>query len=146
MKKLNEILLIDDNEADNFYHNRVISRLGCAEHVVVKTDGQQALDYLTTKSGGSFPQPAIVFLDINMPVMNGWEFLEAYKELGPDQGGQLVVIMLTTSLNPNDRKAAEGTTADFQTKPLTRETLMKVLADHFPEVHASVSATPDKTS
>ncbi|MFT5358045.1 MAG: CheY-like chemotaxis protein [Polyangiales bacterium] len=132
MKKLKEILLIDDEEADNYYHQRVIRRLGCAERVVVKTNGQLGLDYLTTKTADGYPQPDIVFLDINMPVMNGWEFLRAYAKLAPEQRAHVVLVMLTTSLSEEDRSAAQAVATDFHSKPLKKEALLAILATHFP--------------
>ncbi|MCK5860806.1 MAG: response regulator, partial [Abyssibacter sp.] len=101
--KLNEILLVDDNEADNFLHRVVLERAGVAKAVTEKLNGQEALDYLTTADvDGRYPQPELICLDINMPIMNGWEFIEAYEQLDPKFQSGVVIMMLTTSLNPED--------------------------------------------
>ncbi len=76
MNKLKRVLLIDDCKATNYIHRLVIEKYGCAEAVVEVNNGREALEYLTTEVDGSYPKPELVFLDINMPVMNGWQFLE----------------------------------------------------------------------
>lgn len=135
--KLREILLVDDQEADNFLHARVIRKMGCAETVTAKLNGREAIDYLTREVEGGIPLPPdIIFLDLNMPVMNGWEFLDAYEQLDSEQHAGVVVVMLTTSLNPDDREnaAKRGIVAGFERKPLTAESLRAVLLEHFPLV------------
>jgi len=79
--------------------------------------------------------PDIIFLDINMPKMDGWEFMEAYKELRANQKAKVVVVMLTTSTNPSDKERA-GQFPDiigFNSKPLTEEILNRILERNFPE-------------
>ncbi len=136
MKKLKRVLLIDDYEADNFMHEMLFEEMGCAEEVVVKLNGQEALEYLTTPVDGQLPRPDLICLDINMPVMNGWEFLEAYEQLDDNLRGGVVLMMLTTSLNPDDKSLADSKAAisDFVSKPLTRETLGELLSKHFPDL------------
>lgn len=132
-EKIKCILLIDDNEADNFFSELVINELDCAEKVVAVQSGQAALDYLTKPLNGVYPQPTLIFLDINMPAMNGWEFLAEYKKLNEHQKAQKVVVMLTTSLNPDDAKMAREIAEidEFMNKPLTKEMLMEVLEGKF---------------
>lgn len=133
MAKLKTILLVDDCQATNFIHRLVIDNYGCAETVVECRDGAQALDYL--RSGvDKHPQPELILLDINMPVMNGWEFLEAYENLPSKQKAGVVVVMLTTSQNPDDRSKAEerGLVSEFTLKPLDEEKLEAVLKKYYP--------------
>ena len=68
-----------------------------------------------------------------MPGINGWEFLEAYDELEEKQHGRIVIVMLTTSLNPDDEKKANSIPPinGFQNKPLTPESLQEILKEHF---------------
>lgn len=135
MKKLRCILLVEDNAADVFLHKRAIRKAGCADDVAVARHGAEALSYLSTPVAGKYPQPNLIFLDINMPIMNGWEFLDAYHLLPPEQQGDQVVVMLTTSLNPDDRRRAEehGCVHKFLSKPLTIEALQRLVEEYFPE-------------
>ena len=134
MTKLRQVLLVDDYEADNFLHQMLFEELGCAEQIEVAYDGAQALAYLTTEVNGRFPQPDLICLDINMPIMNGWEFIDEYEKLPAAQRASVVLMMLTTSLNPDDSSQAltRPSIAEYLTKPLTRAQLESLLARHFP--------------
>ena len=110
--KLNCVLLVDDNESDNFIHKKILEKSGIANYIEIAMNGQEALDFLTTTGicghqDGVFCQPELIFLDINMPVMDGWEFLEEYQKLEQCQKGKIVFIMLTTSFNPADKVKAD---------------------------------------
>jgi CheY-like chemotaxis protein len=86
---------------------------------------------------GGYPTglPPLILLDMNMPVMNGLAFLEAYTQLPAVQRQGTVVVMLTTSLHEKDQLVARRLPiADFITKPLTREKVTDLLARHFPPV------------
>lgn len=137
MKKINCILLIDDNPADNEYHKIIIAEANICSHVQVAVDGRKALDYII-KSGEpnqseAFPKPDLIYLDINMPGMNGFEFLEEYDKLEERLKAKVVIIMLTTSLNPDDKERANMTKEvnEFQNKPLTVEILHETLEKYF---------------
>lgn len=135
MKKLNCVLLIDDDEPTNFIHKRIVTKWDGAEEVQIAEGGQEALNYLSSSEAGEYPQPDIIFLDINMPGMDGWEFLEEYDQLPLAQKGGVMVMMLTTSLNPDDREKAKkyGAVAGFMNKPLTTTMLDDVRQEHFPD-------------
>ena len=126
-------MLVDDDPDDNFFHERVIKKSDAANTVIAKQTGMAALEYLTSKSDHSDTHPDLIFLDINMPGMNGWEFLEEYNKLDKQLQSHAVVVMLTTSGNPDDRMKAEllSGVSDFKTKPLTREMLAEILGKYF---------------
>lgn len=133
--KLKCILLIDDDEATNFIHEMVINQENVTERIVAVESGQEALNFLTTIENGAYVQPDLIFLDINMPGMNGWEFLEKYKDLSEDQKGSAIMIMLTTSLNPDDAAKAKNYSAirNFLHKPLTSTMLTEVIKEYLPD-------------
>jgi CheY-like chemotaxis protein len=135
VKKLKSILLVDDDIATNYLHRMVIESYGFTEHIAEVHDGQEAMEYLTKKIDGEYPRPEIIFLDINMPRMDGWEFLEAYENIDPECKAGAVIAMLTTSLNPDDRSKASDydCVKNFENKPLDHDKLSKLLADVFPE-------------
>jgi CheY-like chemotaxis protein len=124
-RKIKCIMIVDDSQDDNYYHERVINKSGISGTIIVKTSGQEALDYLKLKKEDPDTHPDLIFLDINMPGMNGWDFLEEYGKLENDMQGKVVITMLTTSENVDDYKRALSYSVvnDFKTKPLTKEML-----------------------
>ncbi|RXJ49566.1 response regulator [Gelidibacter gilvus] len=129
-KKLNCILLVDDDDDDNFFHQIIINEMNIVNKIEVAMNGIEALAYL--KKEHQTP-PDIIFLDINMPKMNGWEFLEQYKDLSNVQKAKVVIMILTTSADPDYvKKAMEiQEVTGFTTKPLTKELLSEMLQQHF---------------
>jgi len=134
-KKLNCIMLIDDDDDDNYFHQLVIKEMNITAHIEVALDGEQAIKFLKKENQNP---PELIFLDINMPKMNGWEFMEIYKELRSDQKAKVVVVMLTTSMNPSDKERASqfADIMGFNSKPLTEEILTEILEKHFLDVIA----------
>lgn len=129
-RKLNCILLVDDDPDDNFFHQRIINKMKITNKIEVAKNGIEALEYFK-KDNQVIPE--LIFLDINMPKMNGWEFLEEYKNLDPNQKARITIMMLTTSANPDDIKRAneiEDVTG-IKTKPLSVEMLTEILSNHF---------------
>lgn len=133
------ILFIDDDEPTNFLNKLLVEEMGCAHHVQVVYSGEEALEYLTGtgafSNGIDHPRPDLIFLDINMPGMDGWEFLQHYKKLPPTQKANIVMVMLTTSLNPDDELAAQQNVeiSGFENKPLQPEVIQKIISRFFPE-------------
>jgi response regulator of citrate/malate metabolism len=126
-------MLIDDDPDDNFIHERVIRKSNAAEMVIAMKTASSALEYLKSKEDINNTHPDLIFLDINMPGMNGWEFLQEYNKLDIQFRSQVIIIMLTTSDNPTDKMKAtlaNGICA-FKTKPLTKEMLEEIRTKYF---------------
>lgn len=136
MKKINCILLVDDNPADNEFHKIIINDSNVCNYVKIATSGSKALEYII-KSGNEdsaeFPKPDLIFLDINMPGMNGFEFLEEYHALDEKLKSKIVIIMLSTSLNPDDAEKARQIkeVTEFMNKPLMVDTLKITIEKYF---------------
>lgn len=133
-QKLDCILLIDDDESTNYLHRRLLNKMECTQLLEIAEDGTMALNYLSQTPQPN-PSPDLIFLDINMPVMNGWEFLQEYKILEKNQPVKPVMVMLTTSLNHDDEQKAKGMAEinEFRNKPLTRDMVAEILQKYFPE-------------
>lgn len=134
-RRLNCILLIDDNDDENLYHTRIIKKADVANKIKAINNGEDALTYLKTMDHGEFPKPDLIFLDINMPGMDGWEFLEEYENLDDNIKAGVVVMMLSTSLNYDQQKPLKASKSidGFKPKPLTQQMLLEILEENFPD-------------
>jgi CheY-like chemotaxis protein len=133
IKGIRCIMLVDDNEHDNFFHEREIKKVDASIDVVAKQSGNEALDYLKLNREKENLHPDLIFLDINMQGMNGWEFLEQYSLLTKEVQSHALIVMLTTSSNPADNKRAQSFDfiSDYITKPLTQEIMIKISTKYF---------------
>lgn len=134
-KKLNSVLLIDDDRSTNFFNKIIIQKANCTDTIVVVESGEQGLEYLNTSIDQKFPQPDLIFLDINMPGMDGWEFMEHYEKLDDNKKGKIIIIMLTTSLNPDDKEKADQILdiRAFKNKPLSTAMVLEIIQNYFPD-------------
>ena len=133
MRRIATILLVDDDETTNFLHQRLLLRLNVSDQVLVASNGAQALGIITQPNVQFSPtNPVLVLLDLNMPVMNGFEFLEAFSALPPAQQQRAVVVVLTSSLNTQDLDRSNNLpVAGILTKPLDKEKVDSLLQMHF---------------
>lgn len=126
MKTLDRIMLVDDDSNTNLFNRIILEKASAANEIVEFQNGHDALSYLDT--GKNYVD--LILLDINMPVMNGWQFLDEYQKLDENKKASIVVIMLTSSVNNDDRKRAEqlGFIREFINKPLNSETVEQIRA------------------
>lgn len=124
-------MLIEDDEATNFLHKHIIEALDCAGKLTIAVNGRFALDEINSFESTNSPFPDLIFLDINMPMMNGWEFITEFQEM--NQREDLIIVMLTSSVNPDDQKRAEhhDLINKYMRKPLKKEALERVLIEFF---------------
>jgi CheY-like chemotaxis protein len=131
-KKLNSVLLIDDDEPTTFMYQMVLEESGCTDHVEIAHGGDDALNFFRNENVNE-KYPDLIFLDINMPRMDGWEFLQQLRELNAEKKKKAVIIMLSTSLNPDDELRAKyiDEVSAFKHKPLTVGMVREIVGKYF---------------
>lgn len=137
---LEHILLIDDSNADNLYHSIIINQVQKGLQIKAINNSINALEYLASglsSHANEFQKPLLVFVDINMPALNGFELLEKYRNIADpnDVKKNLVIFMLTGSINPDDKAMAEDKFSDlisgFCIKPLAESVFRDILEKYF---------------
>ncbi len=136
--KLNSILLVDDDSVNNFLNKIFIEKLDLNVEVNTALNGKEALGILGNKGPykGDDPigSPCLLILDIKMPVMNGWEFLEAYdKEFSEKEKDNVVIVMITISDDEKDEIQAKNNpyVKEFIQKPLSDVKFADLIHKHF---------------
>ena len=123
------ILLIDDDYATNEYHKIILERANICENLFVYRYAGKALEWLKSIDGKDFPE--LILLDINMPRMDGFEFLDEYEKEFTDSSS--AIIMLSTSINSSDKEKSKNYNIKaFVNKPLTVDVL-RVIVGKFGE-------------
>ncbi len=124
--KVKNILLVDDSDIDNMVNKRVIMKAGYTEQITVKISAQAALDYLLECiDEQSAMIPDLILLDIRMPEIDGFGFLERFEKLPAQIHQKASIVMLSSSIDAEDfRKAEENRfVKKFVNKPLKKETI-----------------------
>jgi CheY-like chemotaxis protein len=132
MEVLNHIVLVDDNETTSFLNNRLLGRLALAEKVTTFTRAEEASRSLWGGEQATTTPADLVFVDLKMPGMSGFDFLEQYSQMAPAVQERTVVAVLTTSMHAADTaRVAQYPNVEYLTKPLTEEKLQRLLAKRF---------------
>jgi CheY-like chemotaxis protein len=127
-----QIWIIDDNDIDSYIHSRLIQLTFHTAKISLFNSAQKALENLENAQN---PLPELIFLDLNMPLLDGWGFLEQLKRIINLKEYLPNIYLLTSSLDNNDQKKAEANdlVKSFITKPLTLENIQKIKKLDFSE-------------
>ena len=122
------VMLVDDNDTDNFISKRIIEITKFASDVIIKNSGKSALEYLDEHKENSDKLPNIIFLDINMPIVDGFVFLYEFEKFQYMVKDKCKVIILSSSDNKRDidKIVNNDHVIKFITKPLTEAALEEV--------------------
>lgn len=117
------ILIIDDDEINNFIAAKLIDKIPPKATVSTRLNGQEGIEFIKSCIGNEKQLPDIIFLDINMPVMNGWEFLEEFEIIKDKFSKNIIINMLSSSVYNDDISKSQtySTVNKFISKPLTIE-------------------------
>lgn len=128
MQLLKMIFIVDDDPIHQQIANIMIRRQGIGENVRAFSDAQDVLDYLRQYSFEPDLLPDLILLDLNMPVMDGWEFLNDYAGFYKDLSKQIGIFVLTSSIDDKDRKKVDDYSfvRGYLTKPLSNEIITKL--------------------
>lgn len=134
LKRIRSILLIDDDEITNYLHQMLLEELNVTENISTAYNGQEALSMIQKNCHPDSPSsnacPEVIFLDLNMPGMDGFEFLDEFEKKNFLVNNNIHVIVVTSSNNQKDILRAKSYRIDgYVNKPLTEEKLKQVLQD-----------------
>ena len=129
--KYHSIMLIDDNEIDNLINQKMIESASICDRIFVHTGAKSAIEFLKNMEKLAIESkegflPEIIFLDIDMPLMDGFQFLDEFEKLGSSTKKKCRIVMLTSSINPQDfnRSKKYVNVKLYLNKPLTHESIM----------------------
>src|SRR5687767_5616372 len=130
-KKYHTVMLIDDNEIDNLINQKMIEAASIAENIYTHTGAKSAIEFLRNVERLEVADkvlPDVIFLDIDMPLMDGFQFLDEFEKLGNGAKKKSKIVMLTSSINPQDsaRSKKYASVKQYLNKPLTHESISKL--------------------
>ncbi len=129
MKKINTICVIDDDEIYTFTIKRIIAKAGIAEKSIFFKNGKAALDFFIENARNTDELPELILLDINMPVLDGWQFMDRFVKLAPRINKNIAIYIVSSSDDREDYDKAKAISeiTDFAVKPINVETLQNMV-------------------
>jgi CheY-like chemotaxis protein len=124
--KYKQVMLIDDSDVDNFVNEKIIFNSGFASSVICRGSAQAAIEHIKENSPQNYPD--VLFIDLNMPIMDGFEFIDYLYVSCPDIIEHSKLVILTSSVHEKDKLKAEALAEHitFLNKPLTQEMLFEI--------------------
>jgi CheY-like chemotaxis protein len=130
-KKYHTVMLIDDNEIDNLINQKMIEAASIAENIYTHTGAKSAIEFLRNMEKLEVADkvlPDVIFLDIDMPLMDGFQFLDEFEKLTTVAKKKCKIVMLTSSINPQDfnRSKKYENVRLYLNKPLSHDSIIKL--------------------
>jgi CheY-like chemotaxis protein len=130
-KKYHTVMLIDDNEIDNLINQKMIEAASIAENIYTHTGAKSAIEFLRNMEKLDVADkvlPDVIFLDIDMPLMDGFQFLDEFEKLTNVAKKKCKIVMLTSSINPQDfnRSKKYENVRLYLNKPLSHDSIVKL--------------------
>ncbi|MCZ6694034.1 MAG: response regulator [Bacteroidetes bacterium] len=134
MSKVDTICLVDDDEVYHYIMERTISRNKLAKTILKFMDGETAINFFNQNLANQSKLPELILLDLNMPVMDGWEFLQEFLIIQPQLKKKVTIYLVTSSVNETDIEKAQNfqIISGYLVKPIAEEKLLEIL-DNIPK-------------
>ena len=129
MTTINNLLLVDDDELFTFMTKKIIEKTNLANQIRIFENGKLAIDFLDATSEKKELLPEVILLDLSMPVLDGWGFLEEYILLKPRLAKKITLYIVSSSVSPKDHQRAKeySDISDFIIKPMTTEMFIDLI-------------------
>ena len=129
MNPIKTLTLVDDDDIFVFLTKKVIQQTNLVDLIKVFGNGLDALNFLKENKNNVDELPEIILLDLSMPIMNGWQFLEEYAKLNPTLGKKITIYICSSSISPDDIMRAKiiSEVSDYIIKPITKDKLIDVI-------------------
>jgi CheY-like chemotaxis protein len=129
MTALKQLTLIDDDDVFVFLTSRMLEKYKLVDLIKIFDNGYDALVFLKENLDNIEALPDIILLDLSMPIMDGWQFLEEYVKINPRIGKKITIFVCSSSISPDDFTRAMNINAvsDFIIKPMTKEKLVEMI-------------------
>ncbi|MGB0432105.1 MAG: response regulator [Bacteroidia bacterium] len=133
MKQVKNACIIDDDEIFRFIMKKHIKNQNLAENILCFENGQDAIEYMKTNRLENDSLPDVIFLDINMPVMDGWDFVDEYNELKKNIVKDATVFMISSSVDDRDISRAHDSDVitEYVAKPVDKERISDLMSKNF---------------
>ena len=128
MRKVETICIVDDDSLYTLLLRKKIEKLNLCNNIVAHPDGEAAIEAIKNLLASGSSLPDVILLDINMPIMNGWEFMEAFAKLLPQIRKNVAIYIASSSIAQEDRQRAQANAyiRNYITKPLETDTLLRI--------------------
>lgn len=129
MKLIKTIAIIDDDDIFVYITKKAIEQTNIVQQVKVFGNGKDAIDFFKENADNPELLPEIILLDLSMPIMDGWQFLDEYTKIKSKIGKKIIVYIVTSSISPDDMRKAKKIDAvsDFIIKPITKDKLIEII-------------------
>lgn len=129
MTALKQLTIIDDDDVFVFLTSRMLEKYKLVDLIKIFDNGYDALVYIKNNLDNFEALPDIILLDLSMPIMDGWQFLEEYVKINPRIGKKITIFICSSSISPDDFARAKNINAvsDFIIKPMTKERLIEMI-------------------
>ncbi len=128
MNKVKTLGIVDDDKIYTFLVKQTIEETNLVDIIKIFDNGLDAIDFLKKNADNRDTLPEIILLDLSMPIMDGWEFLEEYLLLSPKLGREITIYIISSSISPYDIAKAKGISlvTDYIIKPISKEKLIEI--------------------